>query len=105
MTFEFTREQREAWRVFRPIALEKWLECALEDFDAAAARFDEREKTCGIEPNSYEHGLLMISQHVGLTQFGLNRPSLKPFVNESGIANEDGRELVSRLNAMCKVQA
>lgn len=106
--FEFeTKEQREAWRVIRPLIqkgrsnVKEW--CGVLSMDVAAARFDAREATCGIEPLSREHAILLYVDKVGLSfgGFGINGQSL---IDDSRLTDK-GREVLERLNAMCKVTA
>jgi len=102
--FEFsTKEEREAWRVLKPLLCTFW-QGLWPNLDKAASRFDAREKTCGIEFGSYEYGLLTIAQHVGLNQFNLRMPTLDRFLTkEHGFLNDEGREVLAHVNAMCKV--
>lgn len=117
--FEFTKEQREAWRVIEQLAEANyvlkhidWIDtvCA---FNNAASRFDAREKTCGIEPLSEEHfilGALNGNNFIERT----NDSRIFSKLRLKGIVKWDdrydwwditdrGREVLTNLNAMCKV--
>jgi len=115
--FEFsTKEEREAWPVFRGRLITKagafdW--DALDVLDAAASRFDAREKTCGIEPLSEEHFALGVC--ASRNAYFNERDSvskLKDFEKRGLIKwawadywdiTDRGREVLANLNAMCKV--
>lgn len=130
MTFEFTREQREAWRVLKPcydkaaghdtINGNNWSGVVTsQEFDAAAARFDAREATCGIEPLSEKHFALGVCSKGNYywSWFSPNKVC-KTLIDNKLIARVEndgnfightltdrGREVLAALNAMCKVQA
>lgn len=108
--FEFeTKEQREAWRVIS----RRMIECRAkeshysnryhEEIDAAAARFDKREATCGIEPLSFEHGALLVTTRDSVNVWSdFERQGL---VDVKTNITDKGREVLAALNAMCKVQS
>ncbi len=105
--FEFTtKEEREAWRVFKPSYLTEFGETgyACRKFDEAAARFDQREATCGIEPLSEEHARLILSVngYAGTTKLVQNK--LVEFPQTDKLTDK-GRAVLANLNAMCKVQS
>ena len=110
--FEFeTKEQREAFGITDKLFQNacgpgyQYRSDVWDEMKLAASRFDEREKTCGIEFGSYAYGLLVIAQHVGLNQFNLRMPTLDRFLTkEHGLLNDEGRELLAQVNAMCKVE-
>jgi len=106
---ELTDAEAEAWDLISNVIIDrssidlgKPAYLLTKEFDDAKARHDRLKDTAGIEPNSYEHGLLMISQHVGLNQFHRRNPRLHSFLDDVGIANDAGRELVAKLNAQFK---
>lgn len=119
--FEFTKEQREAWRLIVTLMEQNtnlchlnWTQCA-ECMLRAASRFDAREKTCGIEPLSEEHFLLGVCnsryayfENIKATSL-IRRFEKERLVkwNESKFwdTTDRGREVLAALNAMCKVQA
>ncbi len=103
--FEFTKEQREAWRVIRELdEIQMWCPASLGRLDEAAARFDQREATCGIEPLSEEHARLILSVngYAGTTKLVQNK--LVEFPQTDKLTDK-GRAVLANLNAMCKVQS
>lgn len=112
--FDFeTREQREAWRVIERLAVDTELASvnpchAYVELAKAAARFDEREETCGIEPLSYAHAMLIVGAFKGvsdkqLDEFSRNCKDLYSVFDIDGLLNPKGRAVLAKLNAMCKV--
>lgn len=104
--FEFeSKEQREAWRVLRPLYEKVYSEGAKWHlFEQAAARFDQREATCGIEPLSEEHArlILTVTGYVGTRKLVQNK--LVEF-GQTDKLTDKGRAVLANLNAMCKVQS
>lgn len=116
--FEFeTKEQREAWRVIKPLLPRNFsrgesLGHIEGQLDKAAVRFDEREKTCGIEPLSEGHALLLL-HHFQCGSVFTHKETVANFIR-NGLVEVDGnmwrttdkgREVLKNLNAMCKVTA
>jgi hypothetical protein len=115
--FEFeTKEQREAWRVtnqklFGCFSIHDSYETIREKMNKAASRFDAREATCGIEPLSEGHALLLL-HHFQCGSIFTHKETVQNFI-DNGLAVVDGnmwrttdkgREVLSNLNAMCKVE-
>jgi len=107
--FEFkTKEERAAWDVIErlsnssPLLKVGWVETSVQ-LAEAADRFDEREKLCGIEPNSFDHGLLMIAQYSPLNSFYLSKPTIRKYLGNNRRLNDLGKELLANLNReLCK---
>lgn len=123
MSFEFeTKEQREAWPILKPLLPRNFsrgesLGHIESQLDEAADRFDEREKTCGIEPLSPKHAALILvdTGFIG-TNFDEDAPDQTGLLSlrDNGLIQKNGsiwkltdkgREILANLNAMCKVTA
>lgn len=117
--FEFTKDQREAWRLIVTLMEQNtnlchlnWTQCA-ECMLRAASRFDAREKTCGIEPLSEEHFALGVCASESAYFNGRDSVSKLKYFEKSGLIKwawddyctitDRGREVLANLNAMCKV--
>lgn len=131
--FEFTKEERDAWQVIRPLLCTGRHDCTFfkglwPELDAAADRFDAREETCGIEPLSWEHYALGITCSRDMSSsipfpYGsdvvikslLSKELVKRERSSEAFtpqqqalipvfATDKGRTVLANLNAMCKVE-
>lgn len=109
--FDFeTKEQREAWRV---IANTVPIDIPRSQLLEAAARFDAREATCGIQPLSRWHvALEFVNNHgwdsvIESDDDLLKLHALKLLDTDFNFhwqITDKGREVLERLNAVCKVE-